>query len=1156
MAYEYFISYRRNSGGISQAKEMFKILKTSSIKGDVFWDLESIGEGTYPPQIENAIKKTKHFILLINAAFFKEKQNPDDWFFKEIRSALSSPGIDHITPIFFDGVSSDLFNDVRMPEDLKALSKCQKLVYCKDNATHFDLFVRDHFELVKKQGEFEGFGDLLRAVFNIGGNVYITENKGVVNIGNIVYNVPCRNLSPMPMPDDKDREELTDKLKRKELTKKLYDAICNKPYVNLWGIGGFGKTSLVRMCVNESTYKDSFGSVVYIPVEHNIERDFISEIKNDDIFAFLTEREKLKDDVLKDFNTLMSGLHYRKFIPEKINLLIFDINDTPDDDKGKTLFVEKIKGNNSKLPVDWKVLFISHSKCEGLFDCPMPDNDSDFAISLLESKCEYKIDNQKKEYIVETLFYNALLIDVVAGLITNDVELDDVLKKVHEASVTNLTGHKNEKDVKRYLNALVCLDKMDYNKKILSIMFMLWPSKLIPIDVVHTLLHGYKFQCMFGKLEVCHERDIYQKISTVNKEVAVAFSNSLTGLVKSNLLVYDEESNSYRMHTLIADVLRGQYYNIMHKGLKHFLFNFLRSYDHDNYVRVSREVLRKFSNKYVPYNYKETYLECIAKSISWIKNNDDVCGKMNEIQEILSNDFIVRYTREQDFKDRIKNELIKKEVNTDNLVQLYINFGDFYGSRLFEVDGTRFWGYNDASSAFDQYRKAIDVYEKHPDVIEDYSKIISLYLKCADFSEVVELDYYKKAVWVYGNNKYKSKLGRFYSELMSVLSSENFAALDGNDDIKADFYYRIGRFCEKYYWQIDRDLTILFNAKKFFKAADDIWSSPSFPQETEGELKGFVKTSYGLYDPRLHYKLVKVEKGSFDMGISDEEFDALDAKYKKRFERSKPQHNVAVEEDFYIGMYPVTQGQWELMRDDFRLSKFSIMQRDGELNSIEFNKKNVKLDKVTVGGVGDDYPMNYFNWEDANNFADCMNKLGEENNLYLKYYLPTEIQWEYAARGGKMNEQFPYSGGVSVKDVAVCEKEFKIYKEKQAEGEGPDCVGTKMPNSLGIYDMSGNVLEWCLDYFKEDWYQTNEGCVNEDNPDYIDYKASFIVSQFYIDGDQTAPMASGASRVLRGGSWNYDAVICRVSYRSYYAPNNRNFSTGFRLLLSSPKKEK
>ena len=186
MAYEYFISYRRKSGGINQAKEMYQILKDSSIKGDVFWDLESIGEGTYPPQIENAIKEAKHFILLINAAFFKEKQNPDDWFFKEIRCALTSPGVDHITPIFFDGVSSDLFSDERMPEDLKALSKCQKLVYCKDNATHFDLFVRDHFGLVK-QGEFEGFGDLLRAVFNLTVNnicyYNIGDGKNVVITG-------------------------------------------------------------------------------------------------------------------------------------------------------------------------------------------------------------------------------------------------------------------------------------------------------------------------------------------------------------------------------------------------------------------------------------------------------------------------------------------------------------------------------------------------------------------------------------------------------------------------------------------------------------------------------------------------------------------------------------------------------------------------------------------------------------------------------------------------------------------------------------------------------------------------------------------------------------------------------------------------------------
>lgn len=173
--YDYFISYRRKSGGILQAEKMYEILKDSSIKGDVFWDLESIKEGTYPPQIENAIREVTHFVLLINSAFFKEKDNPDDWFFKEIRSALSSPGINHITPIFFDGVSSDLFSDERMPEDLKALSKCQKLVYSKDNATHFDLFVRDHFGLVK-QGTFEGFGEMMRAVFNLTVNVTVNND--------------------------------------------------------------------------------------------------------------------------------------------------------------------------------------------------------------------------------------------------------------------------------------------------------------------------------------------------------------------------------------------------------------------------------------------------------------------------------------------------------------------------------------------------------------------------------------------------------------------------------------------------------------------------------------------------------------------------------------------------------------------------------------------------------------------------------------------------------------------------------------------------------------------------------------------------------------------------------------------------------------------
>ena len=175
MAYEYFISYRRKSGGISQAGYIRRILVECVGEDKVFRDLNSITEGEYPPQIENAIKEAKHFILIVNGAFFKEKECPDDWFFKEIRGAISAHGTDCITPIFFDDVKSDIFDDERMPADLKVLSRCQKLVYSKDNETHFDLFLRDHLGLEKPQASFNGYGEMVRKVFNL--TVNVTVNK-------------------------------------------------------------------------------------------------------------------------------------------------------------------------------------------------------------------------------------------------------------------------------------------------------------------------------------------------------------------------------------------------------------------------------------------------------------------------------------------------------------------------------------------------------------------------------------------------------------------------------------------------------------------------------------------------------------------------------------------------------------------------------------------------------------------------------------------------------------------------------------------------------------------------------------------------------------------------------------------------------------------
>ena len=146
---------------------------------------------------------------------------------------------------------------------------------------------------------------------------------------------------------------------------------------------------------------------------------------------------------------------------------------------------------------------------------------------------------------------------------------------------------------------------------------------------------------------------------------------------------------------------------------------------------------------------------------------------------------------------------------------------------------------------------------------------------------------------------------------------------------------------------------------------------------------------------------------------------------------------------------------------------------------------------LSTNGVGSKNPMYYITWDDCQEFITKLNELTGRN-----FRLPTEAEWEYAARGGNKSQGYKYSGSNTINDVA-----WHIGNS----GNISHPVGTKAPNELGIYDMSGNVMELC-----SDWYGS------------------------YSTGSQTNPIGpdSGSDRVRRGGSWFYNARTCRVSYRA------------------------
>ena len=222
---------------------------------------------------------------------------------------------------------------------------------------------------------------------------------------------------------------------------------------------------------------------------------------------------------------------------------------------------------------------------------------------------------------------------------------------------------------------------------------------------------------------------------------------------------------------------------------------------------------------------------------------------------------------------------------------------------------------------------------------------------------------------------------------------------------------------------------------------------------------------------KLIANMVKVEGSTFTMGATPEQGN--DA-----YEYERPAHQVTLS-DYYIGRYEVTQKEWQAVMGD-NPSKF----------------------------YGDNLPVDYVSCNDCQDFINKLNQL-----TGLKFRLPTEAEWEFAARGGKQSKGYKYSGSDNAKNIAWYEKN---------SGSKPHQVGTKEPNELGIYDMSGNVGEWC-----GDWYGR------------------------YSSSAQTNPTgpSSGSLRVLRGGSWRRNARICRVSRRSIDFPSNRSNNSGFRVVL-------
>ncbi len=253
-------------------------------------------------------------------------------------------------------------------------------------------------------------------------------------------------------------------------------------------------------------------------------------------------------------------------------------------------------------------------------------------------------------------------------------------------------------------------------------------------------------------------------------------------------------------------------------------------------------------------------------------------------------------------------------------------------------------------------------------------------------------------------------------------------------------------------------------------------------------VKGATSKSNGWASEIRHkatgIEMVYVAPGDFMMGSPASEKDKL---------VNEIHHKVTLTKGYYIGKYEVTQEQWEKV-----------------MGSNPSYFKN----------AGNSAPVENVSWNDCQDFCK---KLG------FGFRLPTEAEWEYACRAGTATR---FNTGDNESDLAVAGwygKWYYDYEQKKfVEGTGGNSsntthpVGQKKPNALGIYDMSGNVWEWC-----QDWY--------------AEYPAGSAV-------DPVGP-SSGSNRCLRGGSWNRHARYCRSANRCHDYPSGSYFSIGFRVVL-------
>jgi formylglycine-generating enzyme required for sulfatase activity len=241
-------------------------------------------------------------------------------------------------------------------------------------------------------------------------------------------------------------------------------------------------------------------------------------------------------------------------------------------------------------------------------------------------------------------------------------------------------------------------------------------------------------------------------------------------------------------------------------------------------------------------------------------------------------------------------------------------------------------------------------------------------------------------------------------------------------------------------------------------------------------------------------KLVLIPKGTFTMGSPPDEEGSTD---------DETQHEVTFGSDYYLGVYEVTQAQYQKV----------MGKNPSYFGNDKVIERHPKTGRVVKEGDSSNHPVETVSWEEAVTFCKRLSELPAEKSAGRVYRLPTEAEWEYACRA---DSETAYSFGENSESLSNYAW-WSGNSQKRTHA-----VGLKQPNAWGLYDMHGNVWEWCSDWYA---HHSKDAVIDPRGPE------------------------NGSTRVYRGGSWNRPAELCRSAARSKIDPSSRSNNFGFRVAM-------